>query len=773
MRARLPPSSIRSAHRAESSALPVITSLLLLLPVLPSPMTQIVAQAPSQPHLAYPAAHTVDQVDTYFGTRVSDPYRWMEAVDSPEIKSWIDAENTLTRSVLDRVPARTAIRDRILHLNSFERYTVPERRGNRYFYTHNEGLQNQNVVFWQEGLDGTPHILLDPNTMKADGTVALGGMAVTEDGTLAAYALTDAGSDWLTWHVREVATGRDLPDTIQWSKFSNASWMHDNSGFFYSAYQAPDEAHRAEFLKSTNYFHKLFFHKLGTPQSADKLIFDRPDDRELNLGGSVTDDGRYLLIYQSKGTSPNNELAVLPLTAAALAAPRAHMIPVVAKGDAQFSVIDNDGAFLWIQTTLDAPKGKVIGVDLSQSNPADRAAWKTILPETANALDAVSMVNDTLIASYLADAQSLVELHARDGKLLQTLPLPAIGTTGGFTGRRTDRETFFSFTNFTTPPTIYRLAFDSSGKAPAIIPYREPKLLFRPSDFETHQVFATSKDGTRVPIFLSYKKGLKLDGSNPTLLYAYGGFNISLVPTFAPSRVAWMELGGIYAQAVLRGGGEYGEAWHLAGTGIHKQNVFDDFIASAEYLIAHKYTSTPKLAIQGGSNGGLLMGAVETQRPELFGAVLAEVGVMDMLRFDKFTIGWAWKQDYGGPSDDKAAFDAIYKYSPLHNIRPGVKYPPTLITTGDHDDRVFPAHSFKYAAALQAACSAPAGHSRGTQAASGASRQADADCGPILIRIETRAGHGSATPLAKRVESAADQFAFLVQQLKVDAHPAP
>lgn len=700
------------------------------------------AKTTRQP-LQYPSAHTVQQVDTYFGTRVADPYRWMEDVDSPEVKAWVDAENELTRSILDAVPARSPIRDRILHLNSFERYSVPSRRGSRYFYSHNEGLQNQNVILWQEGLDGIPHVLLDPNTLKADGTVALGSMAVTEDGTLAAYSLTDAGSDWLTWHVREVATGKDLPDALKWSKFSSAAWLPDNSGFFYSAYDPPDETRGAEFLKETNYFHKLYLHTLGTAQSEDRLIYERPDDKELSLGGQVTDDGRYLLIYMSKGTSPNNELAVLPLTDEALADPASHVIRLVEEADAQYTVIDNDGSFLWVHSTLDAPNGKVIGIDV---NTPDRALWKTVVAETKNALNSVSMVHDTLILSYLADAQSLVELHDRDGCFLQTLALPGIGTTDGFTGRREDSETFFLFTNFTTAPTIYRLDI----KSRVVTAYREPKLLFKPSDFETRQVFTVSKDGTKVPVFLSYKKGLKLDGTNPTLLYAYGGFNISLVPAFAPSRVAWMEMGGVFAQAVLRGGGEYGESWHRAGVGVNKQNVFDDFIASAEYLIAESYTSPGKLAIQGGSNGGLLVGAVEIQRPDLFGAVLADVAVMDMLRFDKFTIGWAWKQDYGAPSEDEAEFRAIYKYSPLHNLRPGVRYPPTLMTTGDHDDRVFPAHSFKYTAAMQAAVS---------------KETVDPVAGPVLIRIETRAGHGGATPLLKRVELAADQFAFLVQQL--------
>jgi prolyl oligopeptidase len=714
-----------------------------------APPAAPLAQAP----LTYPAAHTVDQVDDYFGTRVADPYRWMEDVDSPEVKSWVEAENALTHNYFSQVPEREAIRNRLMHLNSYERYSIPVKRGARYFYSHNEGLQNQNVMFWQEGLTGEPKVLLDPNTLAADGTVALNGFSVTDDGSLAAYAISDAGSDWLTWHVREVATGKDLPDTIHWSKFSNASWTHDNSGFFYSAYDAPKNApgqpSDAESLKATNYFHKLYFHKLGTPQSADPLIFERLDDKELNIGGSVTDDGRYLLIYQSKGTSPNNELAIKDLSH-----PETPVLQLVPKADAAYTVIDNDGSFLWVQTTLDAPNGKVIGIDLSQP---DRAHWKTVIAETRNALDSVSMVDDKLIATYLADAQSRVQLHTRDGTLLEILSLPAIGTAGGFGGRRTDNETFFSFTNFTTPTTIYRLAFGAGKATPSVSLYRQPKLLFNPAEFETRQVFATSKDGTRVPIFLSYRKGLKLDGTAPTLLYAYGGFNISMVPVFAPSRLLWMEMGGVFAQAVLRGGGEYGEQWHLAGTGAHKQNVFDDFIASAEYLIANKYTSTPHLAIQGGSNGGLLMGAVETQRPDLFGAVIADVGVMDMLRFDKFTIGWAWKADYGGPSDSKAEFETIYKYSPLHNIHATVSYPPTLITTGDHDDRVFPAHSFKYAAAMQHA----------VQSHDAVTSPIAKPSGPVLIRIETRAGHGSATPISKRVEAASDQLAFLVRELNM------
>ncbi len=683
----------------------------------------------------YPKARVSDQVDDYFGTKVRDPYRWMENVDSGEVKTWVDAENQLTRSYLDDVPGRDKMHARLMDLTNFERYTPPERKGSRYFYAHNTGLQNQNVVFWQEGLKGEPKVLLDPNTMSKDGTVALSGLSITEDGRLAAYSIADAGSDWVKWHVREVATGKDLPDLIEWSKFSGASWTKDGSGFFYEGYGIPKDAGAkdAPSLKEANYFHKVFFHKLGTPQTADPLVFERPDDKELNVHGSVTEDGRYLLLFSTKGTSPNNELYVKDL-----AHPDAAIIKVVTTPDAVYHPIANDGTRFWMLTTLDAKNGKVIAIDLAHP---DRANWKTVIPETKNNLEGATMINDTLVASYLEDAQTMVELHKADGGLIERLKLPAIGTAAGFGGERKDKETFFQFSNFVTPGTIYRL--DMTTRKVEL--YRAPELKFDPAEFETRQVFYNSKDGTRVPMFVTAKKGLKLDGQNPALLYAYGGFNISLMPEFSAARLLWMEMGGVYAQPSLRGGGEYGEAWHEAGTKLKKQNVFDDFIAAAEWLVQNKYTSRDKLAINGGSNGGLLMGAVETQRPELFGAVLAQVGVMDMLRFDKFTIGWAWKADYGAPSENEAEFHAIYKYSPVHNVRPGVTYPPTLIMTADHDDRVFPAHSFKFTAAMQA-----------DQAAGGP---------PVLIRVETRAGHGGGMPLSKRVELAVDQYAFLVKEL--------
>src|SRR3984957_13559036 len=683
--------------------------------------------------LTYPHARTVEQTDDYFGTAVSDPYRWMEDVDSAELKTWVDAENELTQSYLAQVAGRGAMQSRLMELTNFERYTAPARRGTRYFYAHNSGLQNQNVLYWQEGLDGEPKVLLDPNTFSEDGTVAISGVGITDDGMLAAYSIADAGSDWVKWHVRNVTTGKDLADVVEWSKFSGASWRKDGSGFYYARYDEPaEDASEAEALKTANYFHKIYFHKLGTPQSEDALVFHRPDDGELNLGAVVTEDGRYLVIHQSKGTSPNNELAVQDLHDTSK-----RMIRLIDTADATYAPINNDGSLFWLLTTLDAPNGKVIAIDLNQPG---REHWKTVIPESTNKLSDISIIDNTFIANYLADAQSQVELHNLDGSLIERLALPAIGTAYGFGGLRKDTETFYQFSNFTTPGTTYRL--DMKTRKSTL--FRQPKLLFDPALYETKQIFTERKDGTRVPRVVSHRKGLALDGTAPTLLYAYGGFNISLVPEFSPSHVMWMEMGGVYAQASLRGGGEYGEAWHEAGTRVRKQNVFDDFISLAEWLITNQYTTPERLAISGGSNGGLLVAACELQRPDLFGAVGAQVGVMDMLLFDKFTIGGAWKEEYGSPSEDEAEFRAIYKYSPLHNIRQGVSYPATLITTGDHDDRVFPAHSFKYTAALQAAQAGP---------------------NQILIWVETRAGHGAGMPLSKRIEATVDQFAFMANQL--------
>ena len=705
----------------------------LLAGVLVMSGTAGVAQNSIQPS-KYPTARATDQVDVYFGTSVHDPYRWMEDVDSPEVKTWVDAENALTQSFLADVPARNKIHARLMELNNFERFTAPNTAAGRYFFHRNSGLQNQSPLYWQQGATGEPKVLLDPNTLSKDGTIALDSISVTDDGKLMAYALAEAGSDVQKVHVKVVATGEDLPDIVDWMKFSGMSWKKDGSGFYYSSFGVPrNEAERAEFLKHAAVFHKLYFHKLGTPQSDDKIVFEQPNDKEMLIGGGVSEDGRWLFLSQSKGH--NNALAIRDLTK-----PDSPIIQIAPHDDARYEPIDILGHEVWLMTNKDAPNGKVVKVDLEHPEPAN---WKTVIAEGPHSIDGVSSVHDTLIVSYLVDAKTEVELHALDGKLDRKLDLPGIGVAIVHGGKRTDSETFFTFTNYTTPPTVYRLDM----KTYVSTVWKQPKLVFNPAEYETKLAFAPSKDGTKVPLFITYKKGTRLDGTAPTILYGYGGFNISLGPAYSSSRLAWMEMGGVYAEAILRGGGEYGEKWHEAGTKHQKQNVFDDFIGCAEYLIKNSYTSPRKLAINGGSNGGLLVGAVELQRPDLFGAVLAQVGVMDMLRFDKFTIGYAWKSDYGAPSEDESDFHAIYKYSPLHNVKVGTHYPPTFITTADHDDRVFPAHSFKFAATMQAAAAQTPG------------------AAPVLIRVETRAGHGGGMPLSKQLDVTADMYAFLVKEL--------
>lgn len=689
--------------------------------------------------VSYPMARVTDQVDDYFGVKVHDPYRWMEDVDSPEVKTWVDAENALTQRFLADVPAREKIHARLMELNNFERVSAPEQENGRYFFRRNSGLQNQAVLYWQQGLTGESKVLLDPNTLAKDGTVALQSTTITEDGKLMAYALSEAGSDMEKVHVKVVETGADLPDVVEWVKFSGVSWMKDGSGFFYSSYGVPKtDAERATALKSVGSFHKVYFHKLGTPQTADQVVFERLDDREVLSNAGVSEDGRWLVISQGKGDK--NALAVKDLTKTGWESPSAALISIAAKDDAVYEWVGSEGQQVWLRTTRGAPNAKVVMVDLE--HPAE-ANWKTVIAERPNLLETASMVHGVIVASYLVDAQSAVVLHRTDGSLIQKLALPGIGVVHVEGGRKTDAETFFTFTNYTTPPTVYRL--DMKTYTAAI--WKAPKLTFDPAMYETRQVFVNSKDGTRVPLFVTMKKGTKLDSTAPAILYGYGGFNVSLGPAYSSSRIAWLEMGGIYAEAILRGGGEYGETWHAAGTKTHKQNVFDDFIGCAEWLIGNRYTSAKRLAINGGSNGGLLVGAVELQRPELFGAVLAQVGVMDMLRFDKFTIGYAWKPDYGSPSENKAEFEAILKFSPLHNVQTGKHYPPTFITTADHDDRVFPAHSFKFAATMQAAAAKTAG------------------AAPVLIRVETRAGHGGGMPLSKQLDVTADMYAFLVKEL--------
>ena len=682
----------------------------------------------------YPAAPTSDQADDYHGTRVADPYRPLEDMDSAPTRAWIEAENELTFAYLEQIPAREKIRARLKELLNYERFSVPEKRGTRYFYSRNSGLQNQSVLYWLPSLDAEPRVLLDPNTLSSDGTVAVSAAALSDDGGLLAYSLSCSGSDWQEWHVREVATGEDLPDRIQWSKFSGASFSKDGKGFFYSRY---DEPKAQSMLRDANYYQKLYYHRLGTPQPEDTLIYQRDDHKEWGFSGSVTDDGEYLIIHVSEGTDPKNRVYYRNLTE-----PDGAVVALLDEKDAVYHFIDNEGPVFWFVTSLDAPLGRVIAVDTR--NPG-REHWKTIIAECGETLLGVSLLDHKFVASYLKDAHSEVRLFGMDGGYLRNVETPGLGTMAGFGGKRTDQETFYSYTSYSTPATLYRYDLESGASAV----FRRPAVQFNPDDYETKQVFYASKDGTRVPMFITARKGVKLDGRNPTLLYGYGGFDISLTPAFSAGNLVWMEMGGVYVQANLRGGGEYGEPWHLAGTRAQKQNVFDDFLAAAEWLIANQYTQPKKLAISGRSNGGLLVGACMAQRPELFGAALPGVGVMDMLRFHKFTIGWAWTSDYGS-SDDAGEFEAIYRYSPLHNLKPGTQYPPTLIVTADHDDRVVPAHSFKFAAALQAA-----------QAGDAA----------VLIRIETKAGHGAGKPVSKAIEETTDEWSFLVKNLGMNDDP--
>lgn len=693
----------------------------------------IAQQCPAgQSPMLYPPSKKVTQIDDYHGVKVSDPYRWLEDGNSQDTEAWISAQNQLTQGYLAQIPARVRIKARLTTLWNYERYGVPFKEGGRYFISRNDGLQNQAVLYTMAQLDDAPRLLLDPNTLAADGTVALAGLAVSPDGRYLAYGTAASGSDWNQWKVRDIASGDDLSDDLQWVKFSGASWSKDGKGFFYSRYDAPNEATK---LADTNYFQKLYYHRVGSKQSADVLVYDRPDHKDWGFAGNVTDDGRYLIISISQGTEPKERIYIKDL-----ADPDNPVQPMLDDFDAAYGFIDNNGPIFLFRTDKDAPRSRIVAID---SRAPAAANWKTIVPESAETLLSASLIGNRILADYLKDAHSEARVFDLNGKPLHQIVLPGIGTASGFGGKRDDTETFYAYTGFTVPTTIYR--YDVATNRSSVL--RQPKVAFDPGAFETSQIFYASKDGTRIPMFIVHKKGLKLDGSNPTYLYGYGGFNISLTPAFSVSNLAWMEMGGIYAVPSLRGGGEYGESWHLAGTKLQKQNVFDDFIGAAEWLIAHKYTSTPKLAIGGGSNGGLLVGAALTQRPDLFGAALPSVGVMDMLRFHKFTIGWGWTPDYGS-SDDAAQFKALYAYSPLHNLRPGTCYPATLITTADHDDRVVPAHSFKFAAAEQAA---------------------QAGSAPVLIRIETKAGHGAGKPTAKVIDEIADRWGFLTKVLGMEA----
>ena len=689
--------------------------------------------------LNYPVTQKVDQTDTYHGIEVADPYRWLEDPNSEETQQWVEAQNEVTFGYLNQLPGRENLNARLTELWNYERYGIPFKRGDResadhpvrYFYYKNDGLQNQSVLYTLPALDAEPTVLLDPNTLSEDGTVALAGMAISENAQYLAYGLSKSGSDWTEWKVREIATGEDTEDLVEWVKFSGAAWTHDHQGFFYSRYDEPKEESK---LEDVNRYQKLYYHRLGTAQSEDKLVYERSDQPDWGFGGGVTEDGRYLIISVWLGTSPKNLLFYKDLQD-----PKAEVVELISKFEAHYSVIDNDGSTFWIQTDLEASRGKVIAVDIA--NP-ERENWQTLIPEAEETLESVGTLNNQFVADYLKDAYTQIKIFDLNGEFVKDVSLPGIGSAGGFDGDRTDTETFYSFTSFTVPNRVYRYDF-KTGESTL---FREPNVPFDPDEYETRQVFYPSKDGTKIPMFITAKKGLELDGENPVLLYGYGGFSISLSPSFSVSNLVWLELGGVYAVANLRGGGEYGESWHQAGMKTAKQTVFDDFISAGEWLIDQKYTRAEKLAIAGGSNGGLLVGACITQRPDLFSAALPAVGVMDMLRFNQFTIGWAWESDYGSPQDE-TEFKALYAYSPLHNLKSDTEYPPTMITTADHDDRVVPAHSFKFAAALQAA-------HKGEN--------------PVLIRIETKAGHGAGKPTTKQIEEATDKWAFVARSLGVN-----
>jgi len=678
----------------------------------------------------YPQTRRVDQVDIIHGVNVVDPYRWLEedVRNSKDVADWVAAENKLTFGYLGAIPQRENIRRRLTELWNFALYFGAMKEGGRYYFFKNDGLQNQPVLYRLDTLGGEPTVLIDPNKWSKDGTIALQGLSFSDDGKYVAYSRAEAGSDWAVWYVMEIESGKILPEELKWTKFTQAAWTKDGRGFFYSRFEEPKPD---AMYQALNFNNKLYYHKVGTPQSDDVLVYHRPEHPEWLYSGEVSDDGRYLVITIELGSSDRYRIAVKDLA-------EIYSMPVeiIDNFDNEYTFVGNDGPTLFFKTDLDAPRRRLIAIDLRKPKRPD---WKEIIPQAKVTLTQMSFVADRFIASYLKDVAAEVKIFAIDGRFIRDVEFPGIGAVTGFTGKRTDIETFYMFSSFATPPSIYHYNVITGVSRL----FRRAEAKINPDDYEVKQVFYNSKDGTRVPMFIAHKKGVKLDGANPTLLYAYGGFNISLLPAFSISRMAWMEMGGGYAQPNLRGGGEYGEAWHQAGMKLNKQNVFDDFIAAAEWLIKNKYTRPDKLAIQGGSNGGLLVGAVMTQRPELFGACLPAVGVMDMLRFQLFTEGRTWTDDYGS-DDNPEQFKALLAYSPYHNIKPGTCYPPTLVTTADTDDRVIPGHSFKFIAALQ---------------------QAQACDKPVLIRIETRAGHGQGVPVSKKIEEITDLWAFLVKNL--------
>ncbi|MEC9094493.1 MAG: prolyl oligopeptidase family serine peptidase [Planctomycetota bacterium] len=681
----------------------------------------------------YPSAKKGVQVDEYFGFKVKDPYRWLEndvRVD-PEVEKWVASQNELTFGYLKGLPYREQIEKRITKLWNYEKYGLPRKSGNYYYYSKNDGLQNQSVVYQMTSLDGKATVLIDPNQWSKDGTVALAGMVFSDDGKYMAYAIQDGGSDWRTWKIMNVETREILEDELNWVKFSGVSWGADSKGFFYGRYDEPESDAKFQGLNKNM---KVFYHRVGSLQSEDKLVLATPDHPDWGFQTTATEDGNYLLITVWKGTADKYRIKYKDLSDE-----KNEINDLITNFENEFSFIGNKENHFFFKSDWKAPRKCILSIDVKQPDPKN---WKVVIPQAKETLDSAGIVGGMLVADYLKDAKTQIKIFDLGGNFIREVKFPGIGTAAGFSGKQDQTETFYSFSSFATPPTIYRYDMES-GKSTIV---RQAEVDFDPQKYEVKQVFYASKDGTRVPMFIAHKRGLALDGNNPTLLYGYGGFSISLTPGFRISRLQWMEMGGVFAMPNLRGGGEYGEPWHLAGTKTNKQNVFDDFIAAAEYLIQEKYTSREKLAIQGGSNGGLLVGACMTQRPELYAACLPAVGVMDMLRFHQFTAGRFWVDDYGSSETSQEEFRSLFGYSPYHNLKSGTEYPPTLVTTADTDDRVVPGHSFKFAARLQEC-------QKGSQ--------------PTLIRIETRAGHGAGKPTSKIIEEIADQWAFLIKHLGV------
>lgn len=677
--------------------------------------------------LHYPQTRKTDQKDNYHGTTVADPYRWLEDDNSEETKKWVEAQNKVTDQYLAAIPFRSKVKQRLEELWNYPKYGSPFRKGEYYYFAKNDGLQNQSVIYRQKGLEGNLEVFLDPNKLSADGTAALGALSFSRQYKYAAYQVAQSGSDWQEVFVMRTDTKEKLSDHLKWIKFSGISWKGDE-GFFYSRYPAPSAGDE---LKGKNEFHQVWYHKIGQSQDQDELVYEDKAHPLRTTAAEVTEDERFLVIISSEGTS-GAELKVKDLKN-----PNQKDFILLVKGfDTEPSVVDSKEDKLLVMTNDGAPNYKLVLIDPLRP---EKSNWKTVIAEKPEVLQSVATGGGQLFAIYLKDASTKVYQYDYEGKMTREISLPGIGTAGGFGGEKNDEEFFYTYTSFTMPATIYRYNIKSGASEV----FRRTEVKFDPSLYETKQVFFTSKDGTRVPMFLAYKKGLKLNGSNPVLLYGYGGFNIPLTPGFSVSNLFFMEQGGIYATVNLRGGSEYGESWHKAGMLDKKQNVFDDFISAAEFLIANKYTNKEKIAIRGGSNGGLLIGACMTQRPDLFKVALPAVGVLDMLRYHKFTIGWAWAVEYGS-ADNADQFPYLYKYSPLHNLKDGVAYPATLITTADHDDRVVPAHSFKFAARLQ---------------------EAHKGSNPVLIRIESKAGHGAGKPTSKQIEEAADVWSFTMYNL--------